>query len=368
MEVYFPSVVMTQTAPLSAIDRLRAFLRPPGKGLYTHSTGGGYASALLKMIYGTDSPKEVQDAWEDGFQRIRRIEGVILGVPSDVGAGIMRGANFGPIGVREAYLKTYSTYPKNVIDIGDVICIPQLLHDSMLNDTQIQASRAAIYGRNLDLPVSPLSITEGVFKALLELNRELKIYLIGGDHSVSWPAMRYCHEKYGDAFGVLHFDAHTDLMESRLGVQYCFATWAFQALSLMKPLHMVQVGIRTSKSTKEEWTARLPIKQIWANEVKGNEKNVIASVVQHFTDLGVKALYITNDIDGTDASFAPATGTPENNGLHPIFVKELIAAVRKEFSLIGGDVVEVAPPLSGSRDFSTEKTCLLGAEYLKSLF
>lgn len=361
---------MTEGSPtgLSAIDRLRAFLRPPGKGLYTHSAGAGFAQELLTQIYGTYNHKEVQDKWEEGFQRIRRIEAVVLGVPSDVGAGIMRGANFGPIGVREAFLRKYGAYPKSVLDIGDVICIPQLLHDSMLSHEQIDASRHAIYGKNLDLPVSPLSITEGVLKALLELNRDLKVYMIGGDHSVSWPAMVYCHDKWGKDFGVLHFDAHTDLMESRLGVRYCFGTWAFQALSLMKPHGMVQVGIRTSKHPKEYWTTKYPLKQIWASEVEGNEEAIIQGTLQHFHELGIKGLYISNDIDGTDESFAPATGTPETGGLSPKFVLEFVARMKKEFPLIGGDVVEVAPPLSGSKTFSTEKTCVLAADYLKSFF
>ena len=82
---------------ISALDRLRLFLRPPGRGIWTQSTGAGYAAILLKQLYGTDSPKEIQSAWEDSLQRIRRVEGVILGIPSDTGAGILRGANFGPL-------------------------------------------------------------------------------------------------------------------------------------------------------------------------------------------------------------------------------------------------------------------------------
>lgn len=359
---------MVSSTSLSAVDRLRAFLRPPGKGLYVHSTGNPHADAILKAVYGTNDAKEVQDAWEDSLQRIRRVEGIVLGIPSDTGAGILRGANYGPIGVRQAYLAQFGMFPKTVLDIGDVMVIPQLLHDEMLRQDQIQASRKALYGKDLDLPVSPLSVAEGALKALLELNPQLNLYLIGGDHSVSWPAMVYCHEKYRKNFGVLHFDAHTDLLETRLGIRYCFATWAYQAMQLMKPQHLVQVGIRTSKFPKAHWEQKYPLKQIWAHEVPGREKEVIAEVVEHFQELGLQGVYISNDIDGTDASFAPSTGTPETSGLHPLFVKELIQTVRRELPVMGGDVVEVAPPLSGTQDFSSEKTCRLGAEYLRLLF
>ena len=130
----------------------------------------------------------------------------------------------------------------------------------------------------------------------------------------------------------------------------------------------MQVGIRTTGKTKEYWTEKYPIMQVWANEVAGHEAEVITHIVGHFAERGVRRIYISNDIDGTDASAAFATGTPETGGLTPQFVKDLIAAVRHEFAIIGGDIVEVAPPLSGRRDFGTEPTCLLAAEYLHGLF
>ncbi|MBM4303494.1 MAG: arginase family protein [Deltaproteobacteria bacterium] len=354
---------------ISALDRLRLFLRPPGRGLHTNSTGGGYATPVLKKLYGTDSNKEVMAAWEESLQKLRRVEGVVFGIPSDIGAGILRGANLGPIGVRDAYLTKYSSFPKTLVDIGDVIVIPQLLHDEMLNDKQLAASRSELYpNRTVPLPVGPLSIAEALYEALMELNPELKIFMIGGDHSVSWPAMVHCHKRFGDSFGVLHFDAHSDLMESRLGIKYCFATWACHAARLIKPHQMVQVGIRTSTKTKQYWMEKFPLLQVWASEIPGRETEVISEILQYLVKSGVKRIYITNDIDGTDPKYAPATGTPEPNGLGPQFVLGLIAAIRQKFQLIGGDIVEVAPPLSGSRDFSQEKTCEVAADYLHALF
>jgi arginase family enzyme len=45
----------------------------------------------------------------------------------------------------------------------------------------------------------------------------------------------------------------------------------------------------------------------------------------------------------------------------------LISEVKKNFQVFGGDIVEVAPPLSGVRDFKEEPTCRLGAQYLHEL-
>ncbi|NDC24820.1 MAG: arginase family protein [Proteobacteria bacterium] len=319
-------------------------------------------------MYGSADPKQVQNLWEETFQKIRRAEGFILGVPSDTGAGIMKGANFGPLGVREAYFDQFQAYPKNIIDLGDVICVPHFLHDEMLSPYQLTATRKELYpGQEEPLPVSPLSIAEGVLKAVFELNPQARVYLIGGDHSVSWPSMVYCHSRFGKDFGVLHFDAHTDLMTSRLGVDYCFATWAYQALKFLKPHHLVQVGIRSSAKTKAQWAELHPVTQFWAPEVLGHEAQIIQKVCQHFSEKGIKSIYISNDIDGTDSSEASATGTPEPAGLKSEFVKELISEVKSRFSVFGGDVVEVAPPLSGKKEFKEEATCRLGAQYLHEL-
>lgn len=350
---------------LSALDKLRLFLRPPGRGIYTHSTGGGFAARLQKRLYGTDDATAVQTQWEDDLQKVRRARAFVIGVPSDTGAGIMRGANFGPIGVREAYLLAKRSYPRDVLDLGDIICVPQLLHDEMLSDGQLDATRKALYpGVAESLPVSPLSIAEKTLETLRELNPSASLILIGGDHSVSWPASVWAQAVHGKNLGLLHFDAHTDLMESRLGVKYCFGTWAYHAQKLLDPAHLVQVGLRTSSKPKEFWMQKYPVEQVWASEIRGKETAAIERVVAHFHKLGVAKVYISNDIDGTDAAMAPATGTPEGGGLTPAFVSALITAVGQAFRVVGGDVVEVAPPLSGRREFGDEPTCQLAAHYM----
>jgi len=349
---------------LSALDRLRLFLRPPGRGVYTHSTGGGYAAELLRQLYGTDNEDTVEAAREDALQKIRRVEVIVFGLPSDTGAGILRGANFGPLGVRLAYLKQFNTYPKGVLDIGDVFCVPQLLHDEMLNEAQIRATHEAIYpGVKELLPVSPLSIARGVYQAIRELNPKARILLIGGDHSVSWPAVEDLHAQFDRDYGILHFDAHTDLLPVRLGVKYCFATWAYHAMQLMDPKRLVQVGIRTSGKTREYWAKKYPLKQFWADEILKDEVKATQDILEYLKAQKINHLYISNDIDGTDSAAAPATGTPESQGLTPQFVLNLIEEVGKQFNVIGADIVEVAPPLSGERDFAEEMTCQLAAEY-----
>jgi agmatinase len=272
------------------------------------------------------------------------------------------------MGVREAFFAQGWKYPKEVLDLGDVVTIPQLLDDSMLQQSQIEACQKALYPNGFEkgFPVSPLSVLKGAVSAIYELNPRAKIALIGGDHSVSWPPVDVLASHHS-RLAILHFDAHTDMLAHRFGIENCFATWAYQACKRIPPNHLVQVGIRTSSHPKQHWTSEYPIRQYWAEEIQTREKEVTAEITAYFESLGALGVYISNDIDGTDAALAPATGTPEKNGLAPEFVQALIRSVASVTPVLGGDIVEVAPILSGTMDFGTEPTCVIAAYYFKTL-
>ena len=90
--------------------------------------------------------------------------------------------------------------------------------------------------------------------------------------------------------------------------------------------------------------------------------------MEEFTELGVDAViaearrvvgdgptYISFDVDGLDPVYAPGTGTPEVGGLTTIEAQLLLRGLRG-LDLVGGDVVEVAPPFD-----PTGNTALVGA-------
>lgn len=354
----------------NALDLLHAFLRPPGRGIWIDSTGGGREIPILRALYGTmpgESCDAFNDAWRSSLEGIRQAKAVVLGIPSDAGAAIVRGCNFGPIGVRRAFLKRFARYPSGVLDLGDVFCVQHLIDDEMLSAAQIKAIRRAIYPtRNDALPVSPHAIAYEVIKAVYEMNPQVRIVMIGGDHGVTWPVIRALVARHGPEFGVLQIDAHTDTMEHRLGVQHCFSTWAFHTMQLIDPRNLVQVGLRDALRDTEG-SRTFGQLQVWISEIRGREAEMIARVVEYFRSRGIDRVYVSNDIDGTDESFAPSAGTREPEGLHPDVVGKLIRALRDNNELIGGDIVEVAPPLSGRDDYQDEPTCLLAAMYLNAI-
>src|SRR3989338_7007748 len=139
---------------MSAVNELESFLRPPGLGLYTVSTGAGMAESLLKKIYGEKrdpSRLRAQDDWKLAFRKIKQAKVILLGFPSDNGAGIKRGSNFAPLEIRHHLYqnKKFKTWiQKNtVVDLGDILVIPQLLEDEMLSSAQKKKSKIALYGK-----------------------------------------------------------------------------------------------------------------------------------------------------------------------------------------------------------------------------
>jgi agmatinase len=357
------------------LEELALLLRPAGGGLYLVSTGRAEQLALQRRLYGAATDEEVQERFLASLGRISGARAVILGIPSDVGAGFQRGANLGPQAIRTELLRADPAFPETagregIVDIGDVFVVPQLLHDDMLGDAQKEASRRALYPAvppeiRAALPVSPLSIAERALDLVFSLNPRVAPIVIGGDHSTAWPVVAALSRVRADRWGIVQPDAHTDLLPERLGVRICFATWSYHANELLgRGGRLVQVGTRASRFDRGHWESSLGVRQFWASECRARPAESLDALIAHLKGIGVTGVYFSNDIDGTDEAWADATGTPEPDGLDPEFVVALIRRLGREIGIIGGDVMEVAPPLRPRPD-SSERTVALAVRYLR---
>jgi arginase family enzyme len=351
---------------------LTAMLRPAGGGLYVVSTGRAAQLAVQEQLYGVAGEAAVQARFVATIDRIATAKVAILGVPSDVGAGYRRGANLGPQAIRAGLLAADADLRgwmerHGVIDVGDVMVIPQLLDDDMLAPTQIAASRAALYGDGRRaLPVSPLSIERHALACMYALNPRIVPVILGGDHSVAWPVASALAEYRRDRWGIVQPDAHTDLLAERLGIKYCFATWSYHANELLgRDGRLVQVGVRASRHDRGHWEGGLGVRQVWAEEILRAPEAALDGVIAHLRTLGVTSVYFSNDIDGTDATQAEATGTPEPDGLDPDWVVALIDRLGRDIGFAAADCVEVAPPLGPTPD-ATDRTVKLAARYVRA--
>jgi len=349
---------------MSPLEELSLLLKPAGAGLYLVSTGKAEQEALQQRLYGASTPEQVRQKFLDSLSRIATARGVLLGVPSDVGAGFRRGANLGPQAIRTRMLHDgVDLSSLGVVDIGDVFVVPQLLNDDMLSAEQVAASRRVLYpGVDAALPVSPLSIERRALELALQLNPRLKIFVLGGDHSTALPAVQALSKVAPAPWGIVQSDAHTDLLETRLGIKECFATWSWHANELLgRNGRLTQVGIRASGRDRAHWETTTQVRQFWAKDILPNSSEALEAVLAHVKSTGVKGVYFSNDIDGTDSKWADATGTPEDQGLEPDWLIELIRRLGREVGLLGGDIMEVAPPLSAT----PEVTVGLAARYLR---
>lgn len=328
---------------------IQDYLCPPGNGVFTVSTASSKKLGLHQYLYQCTEPQQVADQHHQlllQFNQLAPSQVALLGICSDTGGGIQRGANWGPLYIRERLYRTQEA--SRLVDLGDVRVIPHLLHDKYLNPETIKRCQRALYGKVNSLPVSPLSIAEACLNELYQTKNNLRLLALGGDHSVSYPLVKtFLHHKHaqGKKVGLIHFDAHTDLLRERLGIDICFGSWLSHVLEYLdEPNHVVQFGIRASKQEKAYWQTQFGLKQYWASEI--NTRGITAIIddtIKHFKQEGIEEIYISFDIDALDATIAGATGTPEPGGLSLEQALQAICAFSQAFKLSGADVVEVAP-------------------------
>ncbi len=325
------------------MKNLPELLTLPGNGVFTVNTGKEKKEKLMSAYYGTRNVEVARKKWLKTFEKLDTEKPWILGIPSDNGGGIQRGANWGPLVLRQEILDS----SKKFTDLGDVRVIPHLLHDKYLNEETIKLCRKGLYGKLNKLPVAPLSIAEKALGEIYKKYPDARILGFGGDHSTSYPLVKSWLEsrKNLKEAALFHFDAHTDLLDRRLGIDICFGTWTYKILEdLASTDHVLQIGIRSSGKNKKHWKDKLGVEQLWASEVnKWGVEKTYKKIKDHYKKLGIKEIYISFDIDALDERYASATGTPEKEGLLPTDCAAIIRLLAQDFAITGADLMEVAP-------------------------
>ena len=177
----------------------------------------------------------------------------------------------------------------------------------------------------------------------------------GGDHSVTLPIFRAIASER--PVGMVHFDAHCDTGDDYLGSKFHHGAPFRRAVEegLLDPKRTVQIGIRGSLNESDVWkfSHDSGMRVIYIEEFfERGWRDVIdeAKVV-----VGDEPTYVSFDVDGLDPVYAPGTGTPEIGGFSNLEAQLMIRALG-QLNLVGGDVVEVAPPFD-----PTGNTALTGA-------
>ncbi|QFR34188.1 agmatinase [Ancylobacter sp. TS-1] len=272
----------------------------------------------------------------------------VLGAPFDFGTQWRAGTRFGPRAIREASTLfsfghggaydheddvTYLPADKvRILDIGDA--------DIVHTDTLTSHANIA-YGVRKILAAGALPV------------------VLGGDHSINIPCVEAFAEdcaKNGPIH-IVQLDAHLDFVDERHGVRYGHGNPMRRAAEKPYVTGLSQLGIRNVSSTAREGYE--------AARAMGSD---ILSVRQ-IRKLGIEATlaripagaryYVTIDIDGFDPSIAPGTGTPSHGGFTYYEGLELLDGLTKRGTVVGIDLVEVAPDYD-----HTGTTAILAAQLL----
>ncbi|MGN8172022.1 agmatinase [Agrobacterium sp. 22117] len=266
----------------------------------------------------------------------------VLGAPFDFGTQWRAGARFGPRSIREAstlfafgHAGAYDheddvTYLEGVriVDLGDA----DIVHtDTMKSHTNIE------FGVRKILAAGALPV------------------VLGGDHSINIPCINAFSEQ--EPIHVVQFDAHLDFVDERHGVRFGHGSPLRRASEKPWVTGMTQLGIRNVSSTAKEGY----------DYARAQGSDILS--VRQIRKLGVDAVlariptgkryYLTIDIDGFDPSIAPGTGTPSHGGFIYYEVLELIVGLAKQGTIVGVDLVEVAPDYD-----HTGSTAILAAQLL----
>jgi len=232
----------------------------------------------------------------------------LFGIPFDSTTCFRGGARFGPDGIR--------FFSENLEDYS-----PSL-------GRSLQELDFVDYG-NVECGVVPEGMISSVEGFLDNIVFE-KLVVLGGEHSVTYPVVKYLLKKFGN-LTVVQFDAHADLREEYLGTRFSHACVMKRLLEI--GCKLIQVGIRSG--TKEEF------------EIMEREPGIFylkdLSNLPSLLEKESNPVYFTIDIDFFDPSYAPGTGTPEAGGYSPL---EFFSAIYKlpAVNVAGFDVVEVSPP------------------------
>ena len=262
----------------------------------------------------------------------------LIGVPWDGGTTNRAGARHGP---RE--IRNQSSFMRKVHHVSRI--------------APYDLARVADLG---DCPVNPINLDDTLARVELFFNRVHDAGAIplsaGGDHLITLPIFRAIARER--PVGMIHVDAHSDTNDRYFGDNlYTHGTPFRRAVEegLLDPKRTVQIGIRGSiygpgdMAFAEEHGMRV----IYMEEFC--ELGVEGTIAEARRVVGGGPSYISFDVDGLDPVYAPGTGTPEIGGLTTREAQHLLRGLQG-LDLVGGDVVEVAPPFDPSGN-----TALVGA-------
>jgi len=169
--------------------------------------------------------------------------------------------------------------------------------------------------------------------------------LLGGDHSVSWPGIESLYDNTEGKIGIIHLDAHLDLVEdSFVQGRYSGSSEIRRSLETERidGSNVVQIGIRGYNYAEHyNYIKNNNIMVMTPEYIFENGIEKVAGKALEIASKGTEHIYMTVDIDVLDSAFAPGAGANEPGGINSYQLFKFIKQVAPYVDVI--DIVEVNP-------------------------
>ena len=169
--------------------------------------------------------------------------------------------------------------------------------------------------------------------------------VLGGEHSLTFGAMMGVQAALGEPVGIVQIDAHADLRGSYQGEKHSHAS--VMHLLAQAGVRIAQFGVRAL--CREELESR---KRNNVFAIDGEHLALSGAIEVALPDDFPEKVYVSFDVDGLDPAIMPATGTPVPGGLGYFQALNIVESALKGRTLIGFDVVELAPNGDPAWDFT----------------
>jgi agmatinase len=259
----------------------------------------------------------------------------VYGIPWDSTSISRTGANYGPRGIRDvscqftSYNATFDfdlLEAVNPVDCGDSNVI-------LPNAERTFASAEADIAEILSAGALPV--------------------ILGGDHSVTIPAVRAVKKTVADP-GLVLIDMHLDTAVDVGGETLNHCCPISRAVDAgFDPEKIILIGISGWMNPKSElaYCREHGITVVWLEDIWERGKAAVAEQALEVAGAG-DGIYLSYDVDSLDGAYAAGTCCPSPGGLSNREAIELVRGICSD-GLLGVDVVETAPGLDGDTTSTT---------------
>lgn len=271
----------------------------------------------------------------------------ILGVPFDGAVLGRKGAARGPEAIRRS-LSGFSNFNyeldiglegTNIVDLGDV----------SIGSNEIGEAHSLI---NAEVAGA---VRDGSLLAIL-----------GGDNSISLPALAACARKFG-TLGLVVVDSHLDLRGRIGGKPTSGSSYGLAIESgFVSSDNVVEIGVHGFLNSRQYVQAaeKMGIKVVSAEEVASEGPKSIGREAYRAASRGVGAVYLSVDLDAVDLSSVLGVSAPSSGGITARELCVLSFEIARGEKVKCADLVEVAPALDpaggAQRVAATVLTYLMG--------